>query len=151
MVLFLSIKIWGLGQDSRLLNTRIKKTRQEIHAIGLREKSLADYKDETPLPLSELYLDVFNGIKEIAGYYNEPCEVKVLGGRDLTNIGEFFKASAYEGIRYVDISCRFNLNAETAASLLRMFYGLKNSRPMEILDVNMQKDKAVLTMRLYGT
>jgi hypothetical protein len=150
-ILVLSIKIWGLGQDTRLLNTQIIKARHEIHAIGEKEKSLVGYKDEVPVPLGEFYLDVFNTLKDIAGYYNEACEVKILGGKDFTDTREFFKASVYEGIRYVDILCRFNLREETATSLLYMFYGLERTAPLEILEVNVGKNKVILTMRLYGT
>ena len=97
------------------------------------------------------YLDIFNTIKEICVYCNEACEVKIIESKDFTNTEEFFKQSQYKGIKYVDISCQFSLNEQTETYLLRMFYKLAKNKPIEILEVKIEKNKVNLTMRLYGT
>jgi hypothetical protein len=150
-ILVLSIKIWGLNQDTSLLNSRLNRTREEINAIILKEKGLAVYKNEAALPLDQYSLQVYNDIKEIAAYYNEACEVKIAGAKDLTALKDLFKPSVYEGIKYFDILCRFSLNERTGGSLLRMFCSLGQAGPMEILEVYLEKNTVVLIMRLYGT
>ncbi|QAT16686.1 hypothetical protein BU251_02535 [Candidatus Velamenicoccus archaeovorus] len=149
-ILFLSIKIWGLDQDSSLLNIRLKKAREEIRAIVLKQNSLSVYRDEPALPLDQCYLQVYNDIKEIAAYYDEICDVKIVGAKELVAIKEFSKPSGYEGIRYLDVLSRFTLSEKTGHSLLCMFYGLSQAGPMEILGVDMEKNIVTLTMRLYG-
>lgn len=150
-ILVLSIRIWGLNQDTILINSRLNEVQGEVHAIILKEKGLAVYKDETALPLDQYYLQVYNDIKEIAAYYNEACEVKIAGAKDLTALKDLFKPSVYEGIKYFDILCRFSLSERTGDSLLRMFCGLNQAGPMEILEVCLKKNTVVLIMRLYGT
>jgi len=150
-ILVLSIRIWGLNQDTILINSRLNKVQGEIHTIILKEKGLAVYKDEAALPLDQYYLQVYNDIKEIAAYYDETCEVKTVGAKDLTAVKDLFKPSVYEGIKYFDVFCRFSLSERTGDSLLRMFCGLSQAGPMEILEVDLEKNTVVLIMRLYGT
>jgi len=146
-----SICAWQLSRDTREINDRIRKIKEEIAMINLEFKDLAKYKEGSCLSLSEFYPKVFNKIKEMCAYYNAACEVKLSTSKDLTNTEEFFRASQYQGIRYVDLLCAVSLREPLETYLLNMFYEIAKDNPIEMLDVKIEKNTVNLTMRLYGT
>lgn len=143
--------IWNISLDTRLLNGRIKKAAEEIAAVKQKSDNLKRYKNETALSLDKFYLKVFNDIKEICFYYNAGCEININNSKDFVDTKEFFKASEYKGIRRVDILCRIDMKSQPDVYLFDMLCRMLKSRPIEILEVNLEKDTLNLTMRLYGT
>ena len=62
----------------------------------------------------------------------------------------FFKPSQYRGIRCVDVSCRIDLKDLSDTYLFEALYKIIRNKPIDILDVEIEKDAVNLTMRLYG-
>lgn len=109
------------------------------------------YKSQAPLSLEKFYLEVFNDIKELSSYYRAASEVKIIEAKDLVNIQDFFKESRYKGIRYVDVLCRFDFRGQSDTYLFDMLYKMLKFRPIEVLEVSLEKNILNLTMRLYGS
>ena len=51
---------------------------------------------------------------------------------------------------YADILCRIGLKDYHDAYLFEAFYKIIKNKPIEILEVEIEKDVLNLTMRLYG-
>jgi len=150
-LLALMVLLWNLVSDTRTLNRGIKSAADEISQIKKEQGTLVKFKSEKPLTLEKFYLEVFNDIKEISFYYRVPCEVRIIGAKDLVSIRSFFKESQYKGIKYVDLLCSFDLRKQRDTYLLDAFYKMLKSRPLDVLDVNLEKSILSITMRLYGT
>ena len=112
--------------------------------------SLDKYKDEQAIILDKFYPEVFNDIKEICSYYHADSQVKIIGAKDLVNTREFFKPSQYKGIRYVDILCQVDLKNQPDTYIFAAFCKMAKSRPIEISELNLEKNILNVTMRLYG-
>ena len=150
-LLALMVLLWNLASGIGTINRGIKNAVSEISQIKKEQATLVKYKNEKPLSLEKFYLEVFNDIKEISFYYRAPVEVKVIGAKDLVNIRSFFKESQYKGIKYVDLSCSFDLRKQRNTYLLDAFYKMLKSRPLDVLGVSLEKGFVSVTMRLYGT
>jgi len=150
-LLALIVLLWNLVSDTRTLNSGIKSAIDEISQVKKEETTLLKYKSEKPLPLEKFYLEVFNDIKEISFYYRVPCEVKIIGAKDLVGIRSFFKESQYKGIKHVDLLCSFDLRKQRDTYSLDALYRMLKSRPLDVLDVSLEKSILNITMRLYGT
>jgi hypothetical protein len=151
VTLILSIWIWNIASDTRLLSSQIQNTKDEISALNQEKDSLLKYKSQTPNSLEKFYLKVFSDIKEVCSYYHVPCELIIVGAKDFVNTREFFRESQYKGIRYVDISCRVDLKDKLNPYLFDMLSRFLKSAPIEILEVRLEKNILNLTLRLYGT
>lgn len=149
-LLALMVLLWNLASEINTINRGIKNAVSEISQIKKEQAALVKYKSEKPLSLEKFYLEVFNDIKEISFYYRSPCEVKVIGAKDLVNIRNFFKESQYKGIKYVDLLCSFDLRKQRNAYLLDALYKMLISKPLDVLDVSIEKGIFNITMRLYG-
>ena len=145
------VLLWNLASDMRTLNSGVKNAASEISQIKKEQATLVKYKSEKPLSLEKFYLEVFNYIKELSFYYRAPSEIKIIGAKDLVNIRNFFKESQYKGIKYVDLVCSFDLRKQHDAYLLDALYKILKSRPVDVLDVNLEKGIIGITMRLYGS
>ena len=150
ITLAVSFGIWKLTSDTRLLNSRVNATEKVIAAIRVEARDLNKYKDEEGLPLDKFYFELFNDIKEISFYYHASSEIKVPGAKDLVNIADFFKPSQYKGIRCVDVSCRIDLKDLSDTYLFEALYKIIRNKPIDILDVEIEKGAVNLTIRLYG-
>ena len=150
-LLALIVLLWNLVSDTRTLNSGIKSAIDEISQIKKEETTLLKYKSEKPLPLEKFYLEVFNDIKELSFFYRAPSEVKIIGAKDLIGIRSFFKESRYKGIKYVDLSCSFDLRKQRNTYLLDALHKMLKSRPLDVLDVSVEKGIVSITLRLYGT
>jgi len=148
--LALSLWIWNISQDTRMLNKQIKNTKQEIRMIKQEEEGLGKYKNKPSLSLDKSYLGVFNDIRQICYYYNADSEIKIIGARDFVNTEEFFKQSQYKGVRYLDILFLTGLKGSSDTYLFEKLYKIIKNRPIEILEVKIEKNTLNLTMRLYG-
>ena len=137
--------------DTRLLSGQVKKVKDEISAVKLEKDALLKYKSQTPLSLDKFYLEVFSDIKELSSYYRAVSEIKIIGSKDLVNTQEFFKESQYKGIRYVDVLCQLDLKNQPGTYLFDVLYKMLKSRPIEILEVRLEKNILNLTMRFYGS
>jgi len=142
--------VWNLTLDTRLLSGQVKKAKDEISAVKQEKDALLKYKSQAPLPLDKFYLEVFSDIKELSSYYRAVSEIKIIGARDLVNTQEFFRESQYKGIRYVDVLAQVDLKNQPDTYLFDMLYKMLKSRPIEVLDVSLEKNILNLTMRLYG-
>lgn len=153
MILFLALMVllWNIASDINTFNSGIKNAVNEISRIKQEQTMLVKYKAEKSLSLEKFYLEVFNDIKELSFYYRAPVEVKIVGAKDLVNIRSFFKESLYKGIKQVDLSCSFDLRKQHNAYLLDALYKMLKSKPLSILDINLEKGFVILTMRLYGS
>ena len=149
-LLTLMVLLWNLASEIGTINRGIKNAVSEISQIKKEQATLVKYKSEKPLSLEKFYLEVFNDIKEISFYYRAPSELKVIGAKDLVNIRNFFKESQYKGIKYVDLSCSFDLRKQRNAYLLDALYKMLKSKPIDVLDVRVEKGIFSITMRLYG-
>jgi len=150
-LLALIVLLWNLVLDTRTLNSGIKSAIDEISQVKKEEATLLKYKSEKPLPLEKFYLKVFNDIKEFSFYYRAPSEVKIIAAKDLVGIRSFFKESQYKGIKYVDLSCSFDLRKQRNTYLLDALHKMLKSRPLDVLDVSVEKGIVSITLRLYGT
>jgi len=150
ITLVASLGVWKLTSDTRVLDRQIKKTEKEIVGLKARANDIEKYKDEEGVDLSRSYFELFNDIKEISFYYHVASEVKILGAKDLSDIESLSKPSQYNGIRCVDIACRINLKNSSGSLLFETLYKIVRNKPVEILDVRVEKDAINLTMRLYG-
>lgn len=150
MLLALIVLLWNLASDMRTLNRGIKNTANEINQLNKEQASLVQYKSERPFSLEKFYLEVFNDIKELSFYYRAPSELKIIGAKDLVGIRNFFKESYYKGIKYVDLSCSFDLRKQRDTYLLDALYKMLKSRPLDVLGVSLEKNILNITMRLYG-
>ncbi len=146
----LMVLLWNLASEINTINRGVKNAVSEISQIKKEQATLVKYKSEKPLSLEKFYLEVFNDIKELSFYYRAPCEVKVIGAKDLVNIRNFFKESQYKGIKQVDLSCSFDLKKQRNAYLLDALYKMLKSKPLDVLDVSIEKGIVTVTMRLYG-
>ena len=137
-------------QEKSVINSRVRKTGEEITLLNLEYKGLKQYKEKAPISLTKLYLDLLNNIKEISNYSNAVSVIKIPGANDAANIEQFFKASAYKGIRYMDVLCEVDFKDELDEHFLPMFYEMIKLKPISLLEVGLDKDRLILTMRLYG-
>lgn len=142
--------IWKLSQNTGILNSQIEKAKEEISRINIESKGLAKYKDEKPARLAKLYLDVFNNIRKISGYYNAESLVKIAGSTNGVDIEQFFSPAQYKGIRYVDLLCQINLKDTPDKYLLGMLYEMTKNKPISISEIKIEKNMLNLTIRLYG-
>ena len=147
----LMILAWNIVFDTRLLSGQVKKAKDEISAVKQEQDVLLKYKSQTPLSLDKFYLEVFSDIKELSSYYRAVSEIKIIRSKDLVNTREFFKESQYKGIRYVDVLCQLDLKNQPDTYLFDRLYKLLKPRPIEVLEVSLEKSILNLTMRLYGT
>ena len=146
----LSIGIWKLTSDTRSFNNRIKNAEKEIALLKAQITDLDKYKYEKGISLDKFYLEVFNDIKEVSFYYRASSEIKIPEAKDLVSLLRFFKPSQYRGIRCVDVLCRIDLKDLSGTYIFEMLYKIIKNRPIDILDVEIEKDVLSLTMRLYG-
>jgi len=146
----LSLLLWNIASDRRVLNNGIKRAKDEITAVKKEQEALLKYKSEKPLRLEKFYLQVYNAIKDICFYYRVASEVKIIGAKDLVNINEFFKESQYQGVRRVDLSCSLDLGSQRDGYLLDALYKMLKSRPIDVLEARFEKGILSITMRLYG-
>lgn len=137
--------------DTRLLSSQVKKAKDEISAVKQEKDVLLNYKSQTPRSLDQFYLEVFSDIKELSSYYCAASEIKIIGSKDLVNTQEFFKESQYKGIRYVDVLCQLDLKNQPDTYSFDTLYKMLKSRPIDVLDVRIEKNILNLTMRLYGS
>jgi len=151
IILVLSVLLWNFASDTRFLSRQTKNAAERISAIKQEKDVLFKYKSQAALPLDKFYLEVFNDIKEISSYYRAASEIKIIGARDLVNTQEFFKESQYKGIRHVDLLCSLDLRNQPDTYLFETLYKMLKSRPIEVLEVSLEKNILNLTMRLYGT
>ncbi len=151
VTLVLSVLAWNIVLDTSGLSGQIKKTTERITTFKQEQDALLKYKSQGALPLEKFYLEVFNDIKEFSFYYGAASEIKIIGSKDLVNIQDFFKSSQYKGIRYVDILARIDLRDQPDTYLFNMLYKILKSRPIEVLEVSLEKNILNLTMRLYGS
>ena len=149
-ILVLLVLVWNFTLDTRFLSGQARNAVERTSAVKKEKDSLLKYKSQATFPLEKFYLEVFDDIKEISSYYHTASEVKIVEAKDLENIQDFFKESQYKGIRYVDVICRFDLRSRTDTYLLDTFYTMLRSRPIDVLEVNLEKNILNLTMRLYG-
>ncbi len=152
LTLALALSISKLNLDRRLLQEEVNAAKDEISRIKQEGNSLLKYKSKTALSLDKFYLEVFNEIKELSSYYSAVSEVKIIDSRDLVNTQEFFKESPYRGMKYVDLLCQVDLKDQPDTDyLLERLYKMLSSKPIEILEVRIEKNILNLTMRLFGT
>ena len=149
-LLALIVLLWNLVSDTRTFNSGIKSAVDEISQVKREEVTLLKYKSEKPLSLEKFYLEVFNDIKELSFYYRAPSEVKIIGAKDLIGIRNFFKEYQYKGIKYVDLLCSLDLRKQRDTYLLDALYKMLKSKPLDVLDVSLEKSILNITMRLYG-
>jgi hypothetical protein len=150
VTLSLSVLVWNFTSDTRFLYRQAKNTAERI-SLAMQEKdALLKYKSRDALALEKLYLEVFNDIKELSSYYRVASEVKIVEAKDLVKIGDYFKESQYKGIRYVDVLCRLDLRGQPDTYLFCTLYKMLKLKPVEVLDVSLEKNILNLTMRLYG-
>jgi len=149
-LLALIVLLWNLVSDTHTLNSGIKSAADEISQIKKEQAALVKYKSERSLSLEKFYLEVFNAVKELSFYYRVPSEVKIVGAKDLVEIRKFFKESQYKGIKYVDLLCSLDLRKQHDTYLLDALYKMLKSRPLDVLDVSLEKSILNITMRLYG-
>ena len=142
--------IWKTSLDTKEVYGRIKTLEKELSVISKETKGLDEYRDEDSSRLEELYPQVFCDIKEICDYYHSDCEIKILGGKDLVNIKDFFKESKYKGVHYIDILAQVNLKSQPDTYIISVLYNTLKTRPVEILRLNLEKDALSLSLRLYG-
>ena len=150
VTLALSVLAWNVALDMRYLLNQVKNAKDQISAISQEKDTLLKYKSQAPLFLDKLYLEVFSNVKEFSSYYRAVSEIKIIGSKDLVNMQEFFKESQYKGIKYVDVLVRVDLKNQPDTYLFDMLYKRIKSMPIEILEVNFEKNILNLTMRLYG-
>lgn len=153
IILTLALPLWisKLNLDMRLLQEEVNAAKDEISRIKQEGNSLLKYKNKTALSLDKFYLEVFNEIKELSSYYSAVSEVKIIDSKDLVNTREFFKESPHRGIKYVDLLCRIDLKDQPDTDyLLERLYKMLSSKPIEILEVRIEKNILNLTMRLFG-
>ena len=150
VTLILSALVWNFTSDARFLSGQAKNTAGRISAVKQEQDALLKYKSQIPLSLDKFYLEVFSDIKELSSYYRAVSEIKIIGSKDLVNTQEFFKESQYKGIRYVDVLCRFDFRDQPDTYLFDRVYKMLKSKPIEILEVSLEKNILNLTMRLYG-
>ena len=150
VTLILSALVWNFTSDTRFLSGQAKNTAGRISVVKQEQDALLKYKSQTPLSLDKFYLEVFSDIKELFSYYRAASEIKIIGSKDLVNTQEFFKESQYKGIRYVDVLAQVDLKNQPDTYLFDMLYKMLKSRPIEILEVRLEKNILNLTMRLYG-
>jgi hypothetical protein len=151
VILVLSVLLWNLALDTRFLSGQLKSTAGRIGAIKQEKDSLLKYKNQEALPLEKFYLEVFNDIKELSFYYRTASEVKIIDAKDRVDIQTFFKESRYRGIKQIDVLCRFDLRDKPDTYLFGSLCKMLKSRPIEILEVGIEKDILNLTIRLYGS
>ena len=151
VTLALFVLAWNIALDTRLLSGQVKKAKNEIGELKREQDVLLRYKSQTPLSLDNFYLEVFSDIKELSSYYRVVSEIKIIGSKDLVNTREFFKESQYKGIRHVDVLCQLDLKNQPDTYLFDRLYKMLKPRPIEILEVSLEKNILNLTMRLYGT
>ena len=141
---------WNSFQQKNLINNRVRKTGEEITLLNLEYEGLKQYKNKAPISLTRLYLDLLNNIKEISNYSNALSLIKIPGTNDNTDIEQFFKASAYKGIRYMDVLCEVNFKEELDKHFLPMFYEMIKLKPVTLLEISLKEDRLTLKLRLYG-
>ncbi len=151
IILALSVLLWNFTADIRFLSGQAKNTTARISLVKQEKESLLKYKSQDVFSLEKFYLEVFNDIRELSSYYCAVSEVKIMEAKDLVNINDFFKESQYKGIKYVDVLCRLDLENQPDTYLLDRLYKMLKSRPIEVLEVRLEKNIFHLTMRLYGS
>lgn len=150
VILAASFGIWRLNLDTHAQKSQIKNAEKIGAALKAESVSLNKYKDGKSLPLDRFYLEVFNDIKEISFYYHTDSEIRIIEAKDLVDTEEFFRPSEYKGIRYVDILCKTNVKDPLDMYLFEVIHKVIKNKPIEILNLRIEKDVLNLTMRLYG-
>ena len=145
-----STESWILFNKAKSLNRQIHTTQAELVSLNLEGKRLAAYKNDIPVTLSRLYLDLFKNVEEICGYYQFPCTVKISGGRDLSDIKQFFQESQYPGIKFVEVLCQVNFRDPNNLYLTNLFYRMAEHRPIEFNEIRIEGNSLTLKMRLLG-
>jgi len=151
LALVLSFGIWRISLNAHLVNSQLETAEKEAARIGQEAKGLAKYKDEKPISLEELYPEVYSNIKEACSYYQANSEIRLAALKDLEDIKESFKESQYRGIKYADVFVKVDLKNQKDAYLISVFCRMIKTKPAEILELGLEKDKLNLTLRLYGT
>jgi len=149
--LVLSVLVCNFTLDTRFLSWQAKNAAERINAVKQGQDALLKYKSQAPLSLEKFYLEVFNDIKELSFYYRAVSEVKIVDAKDFVNIEDFFKESQYKGIKYVDILCCFDLKNQSDPYLFDTLYKMLRLKPVEVLEIRLEKNILNLTMRLYGS
>ena len=129
---------WVLFSKAEGLNRQIKTIQAELVSLNQENNGLAVHKNEIPVPLYRLYLDLCKGVEEIRGYYHFPCAVKITGSRDLTDISQFFRESQYPGIKFVEVLCQVNFRDLDDLYLTNLFYQMAAHRPIEFNDIHLE-------------
>ena len=150
IIAIVSFGIWKVTSNTRFFLRQIRSAENSITALKTEYKGLDKYKDGQGIALDKLYIKAFNDIKEVSFYYHASSEIKVLGSQDLIATSEFFKPSQYKAVRYIDILCRTSLKDYHNAYLFEALYKIIKNKPIDILEVKIEKDSINLTMRLYG-
>jgi len=151
LALALSFRIWRISLNANLVNSRVELAEKEITRIEQELRGLDNYKDEQGIALEKLYPELYSEIKEVCSYYRVESEVKIIGAKDLANTESFFKDSQYKGVRCVDILAQIDLKSQIDTYLITILSKLTKLRPIELLELSLEKDKLNLTLRLYGT
>ena len=150
VTLSISIWIWNFTSTTRLLYGRMKNAAGQVSSLKEEQGALSGYKSEQGLSLDKFYLEIFNDINEISSYYHIDSEISIVNSKDLVNTEEFFKESRYKGIRYLDLLCRLDLKDKPDTYLFEMLYKILKQKPIEILEVRLDKNNLNLTLRLFG-
>ncbi len=150
LALILSFGIWRISLNAHLVNSQLETAEKEAARIGQEAKNLAKYKDEKPVSLEELYPGIYSNIKEVCSYYQADSEIKLTNAKELQSLRESFKESQYKGIKYADVSVRVDLKNQKDAYLINVLSRMIKTKPIEILELILEKDKLNLTLRLYG-
>lgn len=149
--LAVSFRTWKTSLDTQLLNSRIEEAQREAGELARELEGLEEYREEKGTSLEKLYLEVFGDIKHICSYYHADSEVRIAGAEDLVNTQEFFGESQYKGINYVELQVQVDLKGQPDTHLINLLCNMAKSRPIEISQLNLEKNILNLTMRLYGT
>jgi len=150
VILAASFGIWKLTSNTQALNKRIENTQSIVSALKAESTKLDRYEDGVGLSLAKFYLEVFNVIREVSFYHHADSEIKIIEAKDLVSIEDLFKPSVYRGIRYVDILCRIGVKDSLDTNLFEVLHKIIKTKPIEILDLRIEKGVLSLTMRLYG-
>jgi len=150
LALVVSFGIWRISLNTHLVNSRIERAEEEVSLIAQEFKGLEKHKEEESLSLDKFYPEIFNDIKQTCSYYHADSDIKIIGAKDFVNTQEFFKESQYKGIRYVDVLAQVDLKNQPDTYLFNMLYKMLKSRPIDVLEVRLEKNILNLTTRLFG-
>ena len=151
LALAVSFKTWKTSLDTRFINSCIEEANKELDKTAQELNRLETCKEEEGAFLEELYLEVFGQIQEISSYYHADSKVSIAEAKNLVNTREFFRPSDYKGVNFLDLQVRVDLKSQPDKHLISLLSNMAGSRPVEILEINLEKDILSLIMRLYGT